>query len=77
LNVLWTSETLPPFAFVAHKRMPKDVIAKVQKAMVQMDTDPQGQALLKAINFKGIETADDADYNAMRKMNIKPVVEAK
>jgi len=77
LSILWTSESLSPFPFAAHKRVPKDVVAKLQKAMDQMDNDPHGAELLKAINFKGIEPANDADYNAMRKLNIKPIVEAK
>jgi phosphonate transport system substrate-binding protein len=41
--------------------------------MEEMDHDPQGQALLKAINFKGIEATSDQDYNRMRAMNIKPM----
>ena len=73
LKVLWTSESLPPFTFAAHKHVPKDVVAKVQKAMEGIENDPQGQALLKAINMKGFESADDTDYEVMRKMNIKPV----
>ena len=72
LRILWTSETLPPFPFVVHPRVPKDVVAKVQKALNQMDGDPQGIALLKANNFNGMEETDDADYDAMRKLNIKP-----
>ncbi len=73
LRVLWRSEALPPFTFAAHPRVPKDAVVKVQKAMEKMDRDPQGRALLKAINFKGIETTSDEDYNRMRAMNIKPV----
>ena len=73
LRVLWRSEALPPFTFAAHPHVPKDAVAKVQKAMDEMDSDPQGRALLKAINFKGMESATDEGYNAMRAMNIKPV----
>lgn len=73
LHILWTSEGLPPFAFAAHPRVPKEALAKVQKAMNEMEQNPQGMALLKANNFKGIEITDDADYNDMRKLNIKPV----
>jgi phosphonate transport system substrate-binding protein len=73
LRVLWTSEGLPPFTFAVHPRVPKDVVAKVQKAMDEMDQTPQGLALLKANNFKGVEVTTDADYNAMRKLNIQPV----
>ena len=73
LQVLWTSEPLPPFTFAVHPRVPKDVVAKLQKTMDEMDTNPQGYALLKAINFKGVELTNDAAYDAMRKMNFKPV----
>ena len=73
LRVLWSSKALPPFTFAAHPRAPKDAVAKVQKAMEEMDRDPQGQVLLKTINFKGMEISSDDDYNVMRAMNIKPV----
>lgn len=72
LRVLWTSEALPPFAFVAHPRVPKEVIAKVQKAMDAMDGNAEGRNLLKTINFKGVVKAQDSDYQAMRAMQIKP-----
>jgi len=75
LRILWTADALPPFTFVVHPRVPKETVAKVQKAMDEMDQDPEGLALLKAINFQGIERAEDADYDAMRKLNIKPVEE--
>ena len=73
LQILWTSEALPPFAFEAHPRVSAKDVNKIQKAMVAMEKDSQGMALLKAINFKGIEIADDAEYNDMRKLHIKPV----
>ena len=73
LRILWTSEGLPPFTFAAHPRVPKGVVAKVQKAMDEMDQNPSGLALLHANNFKGMEITNDADYNAMRKLNIQPV----
>jgi len=74
LQVIWTSEPLPPFTFAAHPRVPKDVVLKVQKAMDEMDSQPPGMALLKTLNFKGMRKADDSDFNAMRKMNLKPPV---
>lgn len=77
LRILWVSEPLPPFTFAFHSRVPKEVVDKIQKAMDEMDTNPQGLALLKANNFKGMESAIDANYDAMRKMHIQPVVEAK
>ena len=73
LRVLWTSEALPPFAFAVHSRVPKEVVALVQKALDNMDQSPEGLALLKANNFNGMEAADDKDYDAIRKMNIRPI----
>lgn len=73
LRVLWTAETLPPFAFAAHPRVPKEAVVRVQKAMQEMALDATGQALLKAVNLKGMQAANDADYDDMRKLNIKPV----
>lgn len=70
LVMLWQSEDLPPFPFFAHPRVPATVQSKLQKAMVAMGQDTQGQALLKVINIKALDKADDADYNALRKMNL-------
>jgi phosphonate transport system substrate-binding protein len=71
LRILWTSEVLPPFPFTAHSRVPKEVVAKLQKVMQEMDKNPQGVELLKAINFKGIDSANDSSYNGMRKLKLK------
>ena len=71
LRILWTSETLPPFPFVVHPRVPKEVVEKLQKTMQDMDKNPQGAELLKAIHFKGIDPANDSTYNDMRKLKSK------
>ena len=73
LRVLWSSELLPPFPFSAHPRVPKNLVYAVQKAMEGMAENPEGIALLKSIGFKGIDKAEDRDYDALRKLNIKPV----
>ena len=76
LRILWTSQAFPPFPFMFHPRVPREVVAKVLDAMKKMDSDPRGIVLLKAINLKGIERSTDADYDEMRKMNFKLPVEA-
>ena len=38
--------------------------------MVEMGNDPQGQALLKAVNIKMLEKAEDREYDMVRKMNL-------
>jgi len=72
LKIIWRAEPMPPFAFAAHPRVPKAVVEKVQAAMADMATRPETMALLRAVNLAGVEKASDADYNALRKMNIKP-----
>jgi phosphonate transport system substrate-binding protein len=73
LRILWTSDPLPPFPFISHPRISKSEVAKVQKAMEQMSRDPEGMELLKVHKFKGIERSKDADYDVVRKMNLKPL----
>lgn len=72
LRIIWRAEPMPPFAFVAHPRVPKDVVEKVRAAMVGMNDNPKTMALLRAVNLAGVEPADDSDYNAFRTMNITP-----
>lgn len=70
LVVLWQSQELPPFPFIAHPRVPTATLNTLQKAMVAMSQDPEGQALLKVVNIKGLEKSTDADYNSVRKLNL-------
>ena len=73
LRVIWQSSALPPFAFYAHPRVPREVIDKVQNALVGMGDTIQGQALLKTVNFTKLEKAANHDYNVVRKLNIQPL----
>ena len=70
LIVLWRSEDLPPFPFLAHPRVAAATVNQLQNAMVGMSQDPEGQALLKVVNIKGLEKSTDADYNGVRKLNL-------
>ena len=73
LRILWTSEPLPPFPFLSHPRIAKSDVAKIQKVMEQMATDPEGIELMNVHKFKGIERCQDSDYNVVREMNIQPL----
>lgn len=70
LTVLWQSEELPPFPFIAHPRVQPTALKKLRRSMLAMGQDAQTQTLLKAINIKALERATDADYDMVRKMNI-------
>ena len=70
LRVLWTSEGYTPHAFAAHPRVPPEAVERLQAAMLAMDRDPRGRALLKRIRLKGIEAGSDPDWNDVRELAI-------
>ena len=70
LRVLWASQGYTPHAIAAHKRVAGAIIARVQKAMIDMHQDADGLALLKAINFNGITIARDSEYADIRKLGL-------
>ena len=69
LRILWMSAALPPFAFVAHPRVPAEAVKRIQQAMVGMSGDAQGQVLLRSLHLKDIRVARDADYKEMENFN--------
>ena len=40
-------------------------------ALVQMSDDPEGQKLLSSINFIGIQSAENSDWNDVRGLGIE------
>lgn len=72
LRILWKSGDYTPHAFAALPQVPADVVARLQQAMLDMDKDPRGQALLSAIQFNsGIETGQDREWDDVRKLQIE------
>ena len=71
LKILWKSDGYTPHAFAAHPRVPKALVEKLQKALLDMEQDPQGKALLKKIRLEGIEKGMDRDWDDVRALNIR------
>ena len=71
LRILWKSDGYTPHAFAAHPRVPKVIVEKLQKALLEMEKDPQGKALLKKIRLKGIEKGIDREWDDVRALNIQ------
>lgn len=71
LRILWTTPTYTSHAIAVHPRLAPEVVEKLKQAMMMMNDDPEGRELLKAINFKGIELAGNADWDDVRALNIK------
>lgn len=70
LKILWKSEGFTPHAFAAHPRVPEATIKAITDAFIGMNSDPEGKALLKSINFKGIQTSVDKDWDDVRALGI-------
>lgn len=70
LRVLWTTPAYTPHAIATHPDLPKELVSKLRAAIAEMPNDPVAQKLLKLIGFKGIEVAEDTDWNDIRQLNI-------
>ena len=71
LRILWTSNGYTPHAFAAHPRVPKAIVEKIQAALLKMEHDPKGKAILKKIRFKGIVEGKDTEWNDVRSLDIQ------
>jgi phosphonate transport system substrate-binding protein len=72
LRVLWTTERYTPHAIAAHPRGPATVSKRIVAAMTALDDTEEGKALLAGISFKGIESAENANWDDVRKLGITP-----
>ena len=70
LRILWITEPYTPHAIAAHPRISKEVVKRVQRAMLAMHQDPRGRELLETVKFKGIEAAQDAEWDDVRALGI-------
>ena len=70
LKVLFTTDEFTPHAFVYHPRVPQAVYAKVQKAMVALNTSEEGREVLSDISFQAIVPAHDSDWDDVRSLDI-------
>jgi len=70
LRILWTSQAYTAHPVAAHPRIPPHVAQRVLDALMAMEKDPEGQAMLKMTNFKGFVPAKDSDYDDIRALNV-------
>lgn len=71
LRVLWTTRGYTPHAFAVHPRVPSDAVERLAQAMVGMDADEAGRALLARLSVTGFETAKDSDWDDVRSLGIQ------
>ena len=73
-RALWTSELYGDLCIMASPKVPKDKVAAVQLALVNMVNDPEGKRvleagaeLLKSTGEQGFVAVEDRDYDNYRK----------
>jgi len=73
LRIFWKTPKYTPHAFASHPDVPDEDHRKLQAALASLDKTDAGKALLKAINFKGIEQADSDSWNDVRALNLSVI----
>ncbi len=71
LKVLWTSKGYTPHAIAHHPRVAGDTAQRLQQALVKMDSQADGAALLQAIKIKGFEAAQNEDWDDVRNLKLE------
>lgn len=67
-RVLYESAAWPNIPVSAHPRVTKADVAAVRRALLDMNKDTEGQALLAKLKIPGFLPVTDADYNATRRL---------
>lgn len=67
-RVLYESRPWPNIPVQAHPRVAKNQSESVRRALLGMQTDPVGRALLEKLKIPGFLPVTDADYNDTRRL---------
>lgn len=70
LKIFWTTQPYTPHAFAAHPTLAPEIVGKIQLAMLEMNGSAEAAPLIQAINFKGFENANHADWDDVRALKI-------
>lgn len=70
LRILATTPAYVPHAFAAHPRLPAATLQKINATLQGLDADEAGRQVLAPLSFKGVEPADDKDWDEIRKLRI-------
>lgn len=74
LKVLWTTSGYTPHAFAIKESFPKEAANRLLAALVSMNTTEDGRALLKTVNFKGMEPADNNDWADVKNLALNTIL---
>jgi phosphonate transport system substrate-binding protein len=70
LRALATSEPLSDHLFVASNRLPEARLRRLREALLQLDRDPQGVAVLNSLTrgVTALVPVQDSDYDSLRRV---------
>lgn len=71
LQIFWKTPGYTPHAIAAHPRVSGEVLSRIQEALIGMEKTPEGKKLLELLKIKGWQPARDADWDDVRKLDIK------
>lgn len=75
LRILWTSPGYTAHAFAAHPRVDQAIVDDVLDGLMQLGGTDEGSQLLAELNLKAITSADNAEWDAIRSMNLQSLDE--
>lgn len=70
LKVLWTTDGYTPHAVAVSPKVSESAKESLRAALLAMADDPEGQELLKKLNFKAFTHASNSDWDDVRGLNI-------
>ncbi len=71
LRILWTSRGYTPHAIAYHPRVPVRDMESIKAALLEMQESKEGKKLLGNIRITGFESAQDHDWDDIRKLKLK------
>lgn len=70
LRILWNTRQYTPHAIAVSPNLDDETQSVLQKALLALNDSEESRALLGALNFNGIETAKDSDWDDIRALQI-------
>ncbi|ATP28453.1 phosphate ABC transporter substrate-binding protein [Chromobacterium violaceum] len=71
LRILWQTPPYTPHAFAAHPRLPAAQKRCLQRELVGLSEQPEGQRLLRQLQLTPLTEAQDSDWNDIRRLKLR------
>jgi ABC-type phosphate/phosphonate transport system substrate-binding protein len=71
LTILSKTEEVAPQPFAVHPRLYRNVVAKIQRALLKLNWAAEGEKILSSIKYKEIVVSNDYDYDIHRDVALR------